>query len=208
MITKPNHLSSTPNLPLAGTTALITGAGRGIGRAIAIGLAQAGCNVSCVSRTLSEVEDVARMINSTGLPQGKSFLCDVADPVAISALAAEIRRWIDRPVHIVVNNADIARLDAVEHTSDMAHWNRIMATNLAGPVAITSIFLPEMILSGGGVIISIGSWNAVETVPFMNAYSVSKTGLLRFHEILEYELRGKNVNNFYVVPANTEASII
>ncbi|SPO02304.1 uncharacterized protein DNG_04977 [Cephalotrichum gorgonifer] len=206
--TLPDRLLLPQNRPLRGTTAVVTGAGRGIGRAIAMAFARAGCNVACVSRTWSEVDDVARLIKAAGLAEAKAIVCDVTDVAAISALASEIRLWIDRPVHVLVNNAGVARLDAVEHQSDLGAWNRVLATNLSGPVALTYQFLPGMISSGSGAIISIGSRNAIYTIPFMSAYSVSKTGLLRFHENLGQELRGKGVNNFYVVPGNVETSIL
>lgn len=88
----------------------------------------------------------------------------------------------------------------------METWNKVIATNLTGPVALTYQFLPGMLAAaaGDGCIMSVGSRNAVVPVPFMAAYNVSKTGLLKFHETLEREVGSthRGVRNFYVVPGN------
>ncbi|KAK3324484.1 hypothetical protein B0T19DRAFT_231312 [Cercophora scortea] len=189
-------------------TALVTGAGRGIGQAIAVAFARAGCDVACVSRTGSEVEAVASLINSTYPSRARAFVSDVSDLDAIAILVGEVRLWCGGPIHILVNNAGIARIDAIEFQRDLGNWSRILATNLTGPVALTHQLLPDMLAGQCGVIISIGSRNAIYRIPYMSAYSVSKTALLRFHENLEQEVRGKGVYNYYVSSPNVKTSIL
>lgn len=200
----PHHFTNT----LTGKTAVVTGAGRGIGKAIAVAFARAGCNVACVSRTDLEVEQVASLINASVSFEAKAFVCDISDIDAVYKLVPKIRAWVDRPISILINNAGLARIEAVEHQHDMIAWNHIIATNLNGPVSLSYQVLPDMLGCGDGVIMSIGSRNAVYPIPYMMAYSVSKTGLLRFHENLEQEIRGKGVRNFYVVPGNVDTSIL
>ncbi|KAJ4149960.1 hypothetical protein LMH87_010732 [Akanthomyces muscarius] len=189
-------------------TALVTGAGRGIGRAIAIAFAHAGYNVACVSRTRSEVENVAAVINLTTPYEAGAFVCDCSDANALHTLVRDVRRWNDRPVHVLVNNAGCARVEAVEHQSSMTPWQRIMDTNLNGPVALIYQLLPDMLARESGVLISIGSRNAIYTVPYMSAYSVSKTGLFRFHQNLQREIGDRGVANFFVVPGLVASSIL
>ncbi len=191
-----------------GRTALVTGAGRGIGRAIAIAFAHAGYNVACVSRTQSEVDNVAAVINLTTPYEAGSFVCDCSDANALHTLVRDVQKWNDRPIHVLVNNAGRARVDAVEHQSTMAPWQRIMDTNLNGPVALIYQVLPDMLARGSGVVISIGSRNAIYTVPYMSAYSVSKTGLFRFHQNLEREIGDRGVVNFFVIPGLVASSIL
>ncbi|KAH6873456.1 hypothetical protein B0T10DRAFT_611005 [Thelonectria olida] len=193
---------------LQGKTALVTGSGRGIGKAIALAFAGAGCNVACVSRTNSEVVAVANSINSTTAYEARAFVCDVSDISSLPALIREIKQWINRPISILVNNAGLARIEALEFERDITSWQQIIATNLTAPAALSYAILPDMLSSEDGVIMSVGSRNAIYNIPYMNAYSVSKTGLLRFHENLERELSGKGVCSYYVVPGNVQTSIL
>ncbi|KAM0324811.1 hypothetical protein ACHAQA_007777 [Verticillium albo-atrum] len=192
-----------------GRTAIVTGAGRGIGKAIAFAFAHAGYHVACVARTKSEIDLVALAINSSGsFPKAKAFLCDLLDSDAIKPLISEVRAWIDQPIHVLVNNAGVARIDAGEYQPDMEAWHRVIGTNLTAPVALSQEVLPEMLSAGSGVIISIGSRNAVRRMPFMTAYSVAKTALLRYHENLDMELHAKGIYNYYVAPPNVDTDIL
>ncbi|KAJ4398418.1 hypothetical protein N0V85_006284 [Neurospora sp. IMI 360204] len=256
--------SPLPGFPLSGKTALITGAGHGIGRSLAFAFARAGCFVACVSRSYplglvgsdpdsdSSSYTVAELINAgsfspdAATERAKDFICDVTAPSSFAQLELDIRRWVDQPVTVLVNNAGMARVEGIEfqrpcccppadsdgtffsfgegdeddegrstvllvgrkELEGMESWNRVIATNLTGPVALTYQFLPGMLAAGEGCIISVGSRNAVVPIPFMAAYNVSKTGLLKFHEALEREVGGRGVRNFFVVPGNIETGIL
>ncbi|EAA29026.1 NAD(P)-binding protein [Neurospora crassa] len=146
--------------------------------------------------------------------RARDFIYDITAPSSFAQLERDILKWVNQPVTILVNNAGIARVEAVEYQTaatepqKMETWNKVIATNLTGPVALTYQFLPGMLAAaaaGDGCIMSVGSRNAVVPVPFMAAYNVSKIGLLKFHETLEREVGGgthRGVRNFYVVPGN------
>ncbi|KAK3350471.1 hypothetical protein B0H65DRAFT_419222 [Neurospora tetraspora] len=236
----PPSPSSFPRgtFPLSGKTALITGAGHGIGRFLAFAFARAGCYVACVSRSYplgpvgsdpdsdSSSHTIAELINAstssldfpTTPNRARDFICDVTSPSSFAQLELDIRRWVNQPVAVLVNNAGVARVEGIEFQTPllvgrkgpegMESWNKVIATNLTGPVALTYQFLPGMLAAGEGCIISVGSRNAVVPVPFMAAYNVSKSGLLKFHETLEREVGGRGARNFFVVPGNIETGIL
>ncbi|KAL0466055.1 hypothetical protein QR685DRAFT_536788 [Neurospora intermedia] len=216
--------SPLPSFPLSGKTALITGASHGIGRSLAFAFARAGCFVACVSHSLPvlDIPTTATLINAASLPsfspdtpetkdRARDFIYDITAPSPFAQLERDILKWVDQPVTILVNNAGIARIEAVEYQTatakGMENWNKVIATNLTGPVGLTYQFLPGMLSASDGCIMSVGSRNVVVPVPFMAAYNVSKIGLLKFHETLEREVGGgtgihRGVLNFYVVPGN------
>lgn len=193
---------------LSGQAVLVTGAGRGIGRAIAISFAQQGCDVACVSRTQSEIESVVSFIQSTTTSKAKAFPFDISHISKIPGLVRDIQSWFGRPIDILVNNGGIARFEALECQIDMSHWEKVIATNLTSAVTFANEVLPSMLARQHGVILSVGSRAAVYDIPFSCSYSVSKAGLLRFHALLEVETRGQGVYNYYVQPGNIDTGIL
>ncbi|KAK7422869.1 hypothetical protein QQZ08_009318 [Neonectria magnoliae] len=153
-------------------------------------------------------EDILNSSFYKGTLAGKTAVATGAGRGIGKALVRDIRLWIDRPTYVLVNNAGIARIDAVVYQHDMVAWSQIMNTNLNGPVALSYQVLPDMVSAGEGIIISIGSRSAIYAMPFSNAHAVAKTGLLRFHENLEHELQGRGIYNYYIVPSNVETSIL
>jgi NAD(P)-dependent dehydrogenase (short-subunit alcohol dehydrogenase family) len=187
---------------------VVTGAGRGIGRAIAIAFGSAGAHVACISRTRSEIESVTAVINASAASRALPIVYDLSDISGISGLIADIHQNLGKPVNILVNNAGIARIDALECQLDMGIWQQVIATNLTSPVALTCELLPSMLARGSGTIMSIGSRNAVFDIPYASAYSAAKTALLKFHQNLECEIGGRGVCSYYLQPGNIETSII
>lgn len=189
-------------------TVLVTGAGRGIGRRIALAFARAGANVVCVSRTKSEIDSLAEEIS---ISHGTSALAIAADVASLSDVTEIFQQAIQKFGHIdvLVNNAGIARFDSLQlPTFDFDIWSRVIDVNLRAPVNLIRHVLPDMLSRGKGTIISIGSRSAVANIPFMSAYSTSKTGLLRFHQCLEREISGSGVGNFYIQPGNVPTGLI
>ena len=193
---------------LSGQVALVTGAGRGIGRAIAISFAQQGCTVACVSRTQSEIESVVSFIHSTTRSQARAFPFDISEISKIPHLVEAVKSWVGRPIDILVNNGGIARFEALECQIDLKFWEKVIATNLTAAVAFINEVLPDMLAQRRGTILSIGSRGAVLDIPFSSSYSVSKAGLLHFHSILEMETGGRGVYNYYIQPGNIDTGIL
>jgi len=211
--------------PLSGKVVIVTGAGRGIGRAIATAFGAAGAaHVVCISRTKSEVDVTADIINkerhasvaaaggstasATGI--GVPLVCDLSDITGIPGLVRDISRCVGgKPVDILVNSAGITRFEALEcGTVNMALWQQVLTTNLTSPVALSLALLPFMLARGSGTIISIGSRSAAMDIPYASAYSVSKAALLKFHQNLQIEVGAKGILSFYLQPGNIDTGIM
>ncbi|PGH01871.1 hypothetical protein AJ79_07808 [Helicocarpus griseus UAMH5409] len=192
--------------PISSKTVIVTGAGRGIGREIALAFASAGANVACVSRTVSELNAVVSMIETTTPGRGLAVVADITTPGAARTIHETVINAFG-PVYAAVNNAGIDKINTLEHEKDFDSWWRVLEVNLRGPVALVHEVLPSMLSRGEGVIISIGSRNARMSIPFTTAYSASKTALLRFHHCLELETRGRGVTNFFVQPGDVATTL-
>lgn len=191
---------------LKGFTAIVTGAGRGTGQATALALARSGANVACVARTSSELENVVTTISSSYQVIAIAIVADVSEASAAEAIRGSVLERIG-PVDILINNAGINRINSTEHEDNFLSWWRVIEVNLRGPVALVHAILPDMLSRGRGTIISIGSRNAAVNFSFMTAYSASKTALLRFHQCLELELKGRGVHNYFVQPGDVATDL-
>ncbi|KAF5019482.1 hypothetical protein F66182_8489 [Fusarium sp. NRRL 66182] len=192
---------------LVDQVAVVTGAGRGIGRAIALAFAQAGAHVVCVARTRTEVGSLVDLIESLHLPRAEGICADVTSESDIEAIFRETNQAFGT-VDILVNNAGIDRIGSMQHEKDFSAWWRVFEVNMKAPAALTRQVLPDMMSRNSGTIIHIGSRNAIYDHPFMTAYSSSKAALLRFHECLHLELEGSNVKTFYLQPGDVATSLM
>ena len=162
---------------LSGSTALVTGGGRGIGRAIALTLAEAGADVAIAARTLSQVEQVAdeiRALNRHSL----ALQADVTDPIRVDQMVTHVTNELGR-IDILVNNAGISGTSSLASFSNDA-WNRIIETNLSGPFYCCRAVASQMLERRSGRIINISS-NYATMATADGAASVSYTHL-RAHE--------------------------
>ena len=188
---------------LAGKVALITGGGRGIGRAIAIAFAGAGAAVCCAARTRSEIEAVAGEIEGAG---GKALAVttDVADPASVQEAVDETAARFGG-LDILVINAGVSPGRSEVAESDPASWSQTIAINLTGAYHCARAAIPYLKARGGGKIITIGSGMGRRGAPGSSAYSVSKAGLWMLTRILGQELRADNisVNELIPGPVNT-----
>ncbi len=166
---------------LAGKNAVVTGASRGIGKAIALGLAEAGADVMITFREKRhEADSVVRQIAAFGR-RAVAFPLDVTERSSVAALAKDARGF--GPISILVNNAGINKPTDFDQVED-SDWDNILATNLRGPFICSQVFLPLLAEAGGGSIIHIGSVSGQYGGPRTAHYAASKAGLISLAQVV------------------------
>ena len=173
--------------------AVVTGAGRGIGRAIALKFASEGADVVCVSRTAENSEKVAGEVRALGR-KAWAFAVDVSDSVAVSAAAEKILADCGK-VDILINNAGVTRDGLLMRMSD-ADWDSVLNTNLKGAFLFTKAFTRSFVKQRSGRIISVASVIGLIGNAGQANYAASKAGLIGFTQSVAKELgsRGITVN--------------
>ncbi|MEO3408144.1 3-ketoacyl-ACP reductase [Mucilaginibacter sp. CAU 1740] len=193
---------------LKGKTALITGAGKGIGRAIALALAAESVNLALVGRTLANLQNVAEEVRALN-PAIKICIvrADISNLNDVVSAAQTIRQEIGK-VDILVNNAGTAQL-AKFLDLEVEAWENIVRTNLFGTYYVIRQILPQMLERQEGDIINIASTAGLKGAPVTSAYSASKFGLIGLSESLMLEVRKSNIRVFTLMPSTvgTELSI-
>jgi len=190
--------------PLAGASAVVTGASRGIGRAIALRLAEAGAEVALWARDQAALRSVASEI-SAAKGKARAIVCDVSDPDAVNA-AAQLVRATMPPLRVVVNNAGVVLRKSVESIED-PEWRRVMATNLDGTFFVTRAFLPALTHNGGRVI-NIASISGREGTALLSAYCAAKHGVVGLTRALAEELRAAKVSVNAVCPGSVDTAML
>ena len=181
-----------------GQVAIITGAGRGIGRAIASRFASEGARVVCVSRTEENAKKVADEINATRADTAKAYAVDVADHEAVQKIAAQILADFGR-VDILVNNAGVKR-DALAMRMSAEDWDAVINTNLRGAFSFTHALVRAMTKQRSGRIINISSVIGLMGNAGQTNYGASKAGLIGFTKSLARELASRNITVNAVAP--------
>jgi NAD(P)-dependent dehydrogenase (short-subunit alcohol dehydrogenase family) len=181
-----NQADTRDEASLNSQVAVVTGGGRGIGRATAIRLAKAGASVMVTARTEAEIEETARQIRQEG-GRAQAFPVDVSDWEAMEGLAEETERAFG-PADIVVANAGVIK--PVGNTWEVApgEWAQNLAINLAGAFYTARAFLPTMVDRRRGVLIFVSSGAATHPVPGWSAYCAAKAGLDHFVRNLAAEV--------------------
>jgi len=178
---------------LANQIAVVTGASRGIGRAIALKFAEAGADVACVSRSVENSKKVADEIVALGR-KAWSYGVDVSDPKAVAATAEEILKDTSK-IDILVNNAGVTRDTLLMRMSD-EDWDLVLNTNLRGAFAFTKAFSRQMLGQRAGRIINVASVIGLMGNAGQANYAASKAGLIGFTKSIarEFASRGITVN--------------
>jgi 3-oxoacyl-[acyl-carrier protein] reductase len=189
------------NAPLTGQVAVITGAGRGIGAAIAAKLAQLGARAVLCGRSREPLETAAAAIQNAG-GQSAVMECDVADLHSVEALALRVERTFSK-VNILVNNAGIGGAGGPLHQLPPNVWDQVVNTNLRGAYYCIRSFVPLMIRNHGGHIINISSIAGKNPLPNAAAYAASKWGLNGLSHSVAEELRGHNIRVSVICPGST-----
>jgi len=183
---------------LEGRVALITGASRGIGRAIALRFAQAGAAVVVSSRKLENVQPVASEIESAG---GKALAVQahVGRTDDVTTLVARTLDTFGR-VDVAVNNAGTNPHFGPLLTADESQWNKIFDTNVTSMFRVCKSVAPHMEAQGGGKIINVASITGLRPSPGMGVYSVSKAAILMLTQVLAVELGRANIQVNAIAP--------
>jgi 3-oxoacyl-[acyl-carrier protein] reductase len=189
---------------LANQVAVVTGAGRGIGRAIALKFAAAGADVACVSRTAENAEKVAAEVRALGR---RAWACavDVADATAVAAAADQILSDAGG-VHILVNNAGITRDGLLMRMSE-ADWDAVLDTNLKGAFAFTKALVRGFIKQRAGRIINVSSVIGLIGNAGQCNYAASKAALLGFTKSVARELASRGITVNALAPGFIETDM-
>lgn len=189
---------------LDGRVALITGGSKGLGRAIAQSLAEAGADVAIVSRTLADCRKAATEIAEQSGRRAAAFAVDVNKSDDLKKAAAEIEASLG-PVDILVNNAGINIRGPIEELGE-SDFEAVMATNVTAPFLCSKIFGPKMVERGWGRVINLGSIMSVISLPGRAPYAASKAAIMGLTRTLalEWATKGVTVNAICPGPFATE----
>lgn len=186
-------------------TALVTGATKGIGRAIALALADDGWRVGICARTAADVDEFIHVLESQG-HRASGCPADAGDPDDVRELVAHIEEHLG-PVDLLVNNAGIAIIKPFEELA-LEDWDRTMSTNLRSMYLMTSAVLPGMRERGRGTIINIASLAGRNGFVGGTAYSASKHAVLGFSRSLMLEVRKDGIRVIAICPGSVDTPLI
>lgn len=194
---------------IVGQVALITGGGRGLGRAFAQGLAASGVKVAITARTASQLHETVALIEEAG-GTVLAFTADVTDRPAMERVVEEVEAQLG-PVDILVNNAAVLTPLGHDWEVDPDEWWRTLEINLRGPFLCTQMILPRMMTRHKGRIVNISSGAAhgfAPTVfPYGTAYCTSKAALARMTELLATAVKEYGISIFALAPSGPTAMV-
>jgi len=190
---------------LKGWSAIVTGAGKGIGKAIAEHLAKEGVHLGLIARTESDLNRVADAIRSAYGVSVYTQAADIADRTSIESAIQRLKEQLGS-VDVLVNNAGTASFGTVIDMP-VEEWERIVRVNLLGTYYATRAILPHMIERNQGHIINISSTAGEKGSATTSAYSASKFGLLGFTESLMYEVRKHNIRVMALLPSTVNTDL-
>jgi NAD(P)-dependent dehydrogenase (short-subunit alcohol dehydrogenase family) len=192
-------------MALAGRTAVVTGAAAGIGRSIALRLAQEGARL-----VVADVQDGAATVDAIRGAGGVAeyLACDVSDEDSVKAFAAQARERCGGRIDILVNNAGINGAAQLVRDMPLAAWEKTLSVNLTGMMLVTREIVPTMVAGGGGRIVNVASNVARRGLPFRADYVASKWGVLGLTQTLALELVEHGIRVNAVCPGPVEGDRI
>jgi NAD(P)-dependent dehydrogenase (short-subunit alcohol dehydrogenase family) len=200
-MSNPNESAS----PLRGQIAVVTGAGRGIGAAIAAALAGLGARVALLGRSKFALDSSAQAILRAG-GSAEAIACDVSDLTSVEQAARQVEAKLGK-VNVLVNNAGIGGFGGPLHLLPPDDWDRILNTNLRGVYYVIRAFAPGMIENKNGHIINISSIAGKNALPNGAAYAASKWGLNGLSYSVAEELRAHNIRVSVICPGSTNTEL-
>jgi NAD(P)-dependent dehydrogenase (short-subunit alcohol dehydrogenase family) len=195
-----------PFMQLSNRIALITGGGRGIGRAIALAFAREGADVVVAARTAEQVERVAEEIGNEARIRALALVCDVSDRASVEKMFVNARAGLGRGPDILVNNAGIAESATFLRTDDEL-WHRLLNVNLSGTFYCTRAALPAMLDRSWGRIINVASIAGKTGAPYIAAYAASKHGVLGLTRSLALEVASKGITANAICPGYVDTDM-
>jgi len=183
---------------LEGQVAIVTGGGRGIGRAIALALAAAGAKVAVAARSANQLAETVHQIEQSG-GHALALSVDVTDPQGVKQMVAQVEQQLGS-VDLLVNNAGIGGRSGPIRETDADAWWRVLDVNLRGPFLCAQAVLPGMTTRRRGRIVSVSSGASLGPWPNVSAYAISKAALNRFSETLALEVADDNITVFSLNP--------
>jgi NAD(P)-dependent dehydrogenase (short-subunit alcohol dehydrogenase family) len=190
--------------PLAGSTAVVTGASRGIGRAIALRLAEAGAEVALWARDSTALRMVASEITAAR-GKARAIVVDVTDPDSVNR-ASELVRATMPAIRTIVNNAGAALRKPVQEVTDQ-EWRRVMSVNLDGTFFVSRAFIPDLVRNQGRII-NISSISGREGTSLLSAYCAAKHGVIGLTRALAEELRTAKVSVNAICPGSVDTPML
>ena len=185
--------------------AVVTGAGRGIGRAVAHLLAERGCDVALLARTAEQLERSAAEVVARG-GRALAIRCDVANGGEVIHAAERIRKELGVP-RVVVSNAGVVRRALVTEMRE-EEWDEVLDVNLKGSFFLARALLPGMLEKKRGRFVAVASISSTLGTPRLSAYCAAKWGLVGFVKALAEEVRGTGVQAMAVLPGSVDTEML
>lgn len=188
------------------TSAVVTGAGSGIGAAFALELARRGTRVVCADIKLATAEQTAAAITAAG-GQALAVACDVSQLEQVEQLAASAEQWLGHTPEIVINNAGVGAGGQVIGATPMDDWQWVLGVNLWGVIHGCHVFAPKLRAHGRGGIINVCSTASFAAAPLMGPYNTSKAAVLALSETLAAEMSGTGIHVTALCPTFVKTNI-
>ena len=190
---------------LDGKRALVTGGGRGIGRACAVAMAQSGAEVVVTSRTSSQLRETVKLIRGQG-GVATSIICDICDPAAVRDLSTELL-GDGKSIDILVNNAAISPIVKGIEKVEQEEWEQILDVNVNATFGMIRTLGPAMLAQGSGAVVNVSSIAAVRALPRLAPYAASKAALAAMTRNMAVEWARSGVRVNAVAPAYIETEM-